>query len=812
MPKLPTYEKPPHPIVPLGARTTIHMMEAVEFLRWTVEKDQLEIANYLPQMKNDPFFLVAATGLGKTVAVPVHVLIRQIQRSGQAPQAKPRVWVIEPRIPIAIEQAEYMNHLWDEYRIKRSRSRTKTKPLFGCVTSASGRQNRDAPIQFVTTGIFELLAKEGSLDPINDRVIIDEAHVTVEQNPGVELGIALCRKAGITVDYMSATVDVRDLESALGVHTIIRADKTRNIIWKSNLQEPIDKVIDTLVQETLVSPNRDSGYFPAASYRHASEVIASAFETGRSHGMLVVVNSFNGDTSDVRKLTDRLRKAHPQIPVLHLAGDVVRDPRRQSSFKQRLREIEARQQNYVILATSVVEMGITFPTLDYVVTMDSGYDQETIGDVSFPVVAPLGVNSLLQRIGRVGRRRPGIAYISNEVGADYSSLDDTELNGKALAYEPIRYPLTSAPLMPLAYYAAQQKWENLDTWLTDLRLPSKIQESPDRMEFFREQFEKLEPLGITKDGTLTELGRRMEQWIGRADIAYASQLQKRLVEGASAAEVLFWIVATALSNTSVGSLKAQYGYFVDYDRTHTEVANRIDVWSGMSHEDIALFRVITQVAEVAPRHIWESASRTDLAASSFYKWSNWAGLDARKIMKAAQAVSDTLNLFAKINSDTPEYQLLFGRASSIDATAIRWREMYTQLPHAALSQQLASLAGTTTLALTHNDALQAFEWTDDKHGHQGVISQDDTPIHLAEKVVYTARVAPSRNARNDEASWRPVSLGIVHAHQAVPTKSTPSVAPAVDRESAPAKTTRATPSNPPQPVKKRSFLDRLFGR
>lgn len=112
--------------------------------------------------------------------------------------------------------------------------------------------------------------------------------------------------------------------------------------------------------------------------------------------MLIVVNSFNGDTSDTKNLTAKLQKHHPSLAVLHLASDVIRDPKREREFKQRLASIERRHENYIIIATSVVEMGITFPTLDYVVTMDSGYDQETIGDVSFPVVAPLGVNSLLQ--------------------------------------------------------------------------------------------------------------------------------------------------------------------------------------------------------------------------------------------------------------------------------------------------------------------------------------------------------------------------------------------------------------------------------
>lgn len=799
--KLPFYEKPDHPILSLGQNATVHMMEIIDFLKWTVDSDRLEIASYLPDMTDDSFFLVAATGLGKTVAVPVHVLIRQMQRTGQTRGQQPHVWVVEPRIPIAIEQSQYMNALWDEYRLKRSRSRSKTKPLFGCITSASGKVNPDAPIQFVTTGIFELLAREGSLDPLNDRIIIDEAHVTVEQNPGVELGIALCRKAGVTVDYMSATVDVTGLEETLGVGSVIRADKARNIIWKSNLLKPIDEAIVDLVQNTLITPRRDSAYYPPSTYKHAKEVVDSALEPGRSHGMLIVVNSFNGDTSDTRKLTDKLRKSHPHLPVLHLASDVIRDPRRQARFKSRLAGIERQHENYIIIATSVVEMGITFPSLDYVVTMDAGYDQETIGDVSFPVVAPLGVNALLQRIGRVGRRRPGIAYISNEVGADYSSLEDTELNGSALAYEPIRYPLSSAPLMPLAYYGAQQEWNDLDTWLTDLKLPSRIQESADRMEYFHEQFEKLELLGITENGKLTELGKRMEQWIGRADIAYATHLQRRLSDGASREEVLFWIVATALSNTSVNSLKAQYGHFVDYNDSHKTVANRIDIWSGTHHEDLAIFQAIVHISELAPQYFWSRTARTELNGFSFYRWSNWAGLDARKFIKASQAILDTFRLFVKVNGASPEFASLFGEKSSLNAERIDWTGVYKALPVSSILTQLMNLPGTTTLKLVYNDALQAFEWTDGEHGHVGVLSQDDTPIELKDGTTYSARITPSRETRGDEASWRVASLGMPMATKAPARTSTHKAPPPAP-----------LPASSPQKPVKNSFLDRLFGR
>lgn len=59
---------------------------------------------------------------------------------------------------IAIEQMNYMNKLYREYLETQGTLEEGDNPvLFGCITSASGRRNPNAPIMFVTTGIIALL-------------------------------------------------------------------------------------------------------------------------------------------------------------------------------------------------------------------------------------------------------------------------------------------------------------------------------------------------------------------------------------------------------------------------------------------------------------------------------------------------------------------------------------------------------------------------------------------------------------------------------------------------------------------------------
>lgn len=760
--RVPFYDKTQYSRFPISATVHIHMMEVVDFLKWVLNRDKLEIADYLDRMGQDPFFLVAATGLGKTVGVPIHMLIRQIQRAGRSPHPEPRVWVVEPRIPIAVGQAAFMNMLWKDY--SSSKGKKNVPPLFGCITSSSGNVNPEAPVKFVTTGIFELMTKDDQLNPERDRVVIDEAHVAIEQNPGVELGIALARRAGITVDYMSATVDMAGLSESLGVANIINADKQRFVVWRHNLLNSAAKSLTDLVGKTLISPDLSSEYFPQlGEFHQAAEVRAAVTEAGRSHGMLVVVNSFAGEFSDTQRLAQIIRKAHPGIPVLQLASEVIRDPRRMKEYEATLQRIERDKQNYIILATSVVEMGITFPTLDYVVTMDSGYEQETIGDTTFPVTAPLGVNSLLQRIGRVGRKRPGIAYIANEVGADYAELDDDELNAKqTLVYEPITFPLAASSLMPLAYYVCKQGWQDIDARLVDLNLPSKLHESADRIVYLREQVAMLETLGLAHNNQLTPLGESMEKWIGQADLAYATQLQKCSEEGVNLPDIIFWIVATALSNTPLVTLRAKDDYFVDRDGSHSELPHSIDLWSHwIHHEDVAAFMLFAKAASSHPVVLFgNSAFRSDsIDMLEFEKWCGQTGVDARKLLQATKAVQETWKLFSRINGKTDWYRAAFGDVKSAMLGMMPWRMLRNTFPQSSTWTHLYAMPGNTSVHVTVSETTGGYVWTDTVHGREGLLSQDDTPLPLDQGGEYVARLVPGRKAKGDETVWRITHLG-----------------------------------------------------
>jgi hypothetical protein len=89
--------------------------------------------------------------------------------------------------------------------------------------------------------------------------------------------------------------------------------------------------------------------------------------------------------------------------VLRFASEVARDAHKRQEFERRILRVEAQNGRYVIVATNVIEMGLTFPSLDYVVTVDT----ELSARGGLLTATPLGVNAFFQRIGRVGRARAG---------------------------------------------------------------------------------------------------------------------------------------------------------------------------------------------------------------------------------------------------------------------------------------------------------------------------------------------------------------------------------------------------------------------
>lgn len=173
-----------------GASGTALSAEAIlEFLHDDLSAKGLRIGKFLSELDVDrPFFFVAATGLGKTVGVPLHLLAQRLRRGGAQ-----RVWVVVPTVLIATDTQRIREHLWREWW-RTTKRQGLCPPLYGCITRPKSA-GRNAPVLFVSTGIFALLARNGEFDSDRDTVIIDEAHKTLGA-----VGDELARRASHCAD------------------------------------------------------------------------------------------------------------------------------------------------------------------------------------------------------------------------------------------------------------------------------------------------------------------------------------------------------------------------------------------------------------------------------------------------------------------------------------------------------------------------------------------------------------------------------------------------------------------------------------
>lgn len=522
------------------ARYTAGM--AWSFLHGVLRNKKLSIAEHLDKFHRvSAFFLIAGTGLGKTVAMPIYLWFhamyftnwkRVLQHHDAIPvDTSPRIWVIEPKIAIVQDLHREMNREWSMW--KRKSENPSRENLFGCKTKTD-HQDLNAPIMFITTGIFAIYARKGMFKAGRDIILIDEAHETLESDPAVELGLGICRGLGMTVHYMSATVEHRDLPAQLGVKMITIPGK-RFPVWRHNLGRPIEECIVQLVESTLVYQRRESEYFPRGENEIEQSVLTAVMEQDRAKGMLVIVNSFSGKRSDAKKLERILRSSSCacDVEIGLLASEVRRDPERRAAYEDMIERWKREKCRYVLIATSVVEMGITLPDLDFIVTMDSTINDENKG--GFFERIPLRTNSLVQRMGRVGRLRPGIAYISREVEAPYTELDDQELNApNALHPEPIRFPFAAGSLDWIAYESLARSWSDseLEQKLKkEILLPSMIQDSEERRTALLQARQKFEICAAAEDEELTEDGQAIERWIGRIEPKYAIRIYRAICKG-----------------------------------------------------------------------------------------------------------------------------------------------------------------------------------------------------------------------------------------------------------------------------------------
>ena len=624
-----------------------------------MEEGNLGIADHLGRMRHDPFFLVAATGLGKTVVVPVHVWLRQCERTAPG-AAAPTTWIVEPRVLIAEDQARYMES--SVSKLLRARGSRDVPPIFGSIT-AKGSYNPKAPIKFVTTGVFTAKALSGDFSPETDRIVIDEAHETIAQNADVEIGISVARSSGIHIDYMSATVDTVSIPELLRVapQDVIVATNKRFPIFTVNASRTLADCLLDIVDATLVRRDRESPYVPPHGYPERDRILRDVFDgPPRSHALLVALNSITGPRSDLATARKLLAEAPPlvdgqPIDVLELSSKQTGSESEMARFDARRADIEKRNRPYIVLATSVIEMGVTIPALDFVVTMDSGFQSVLVGDRMVPQIAPLPFNSLKQRLGRVGRKRAGIGIITREVGASYTDFDVVTLNSDSIEFEPVRTPLATSRLDSLALYTIKQAWSTPREIADGIRTLGLASESAlltlDRLRDLVAERRVLLALGAGDTKGLTKLGVATEAWIGAGWLPYAFKLEQGWQDKSDIPSVMFWLVALATSESDLSSFLANNATIDELNDAGRPSGAGVGFVDNL-HSPLGRYDLLRAFYNTYARHVVADDGLQAVSAAateSLRRDCQELDLVEAQIFNAMRSISSLRNRFAKVH-------------------------------------------------------------------------------------------------------------------------------------------------------------------
>jgi hypothetical protein len=255
--------------------------------------------------------------------------------------------------------------------------------------------------------------------------------------------------------------------------------------------------------------------------------------------MLVVVNSHQSENSDTlryfRILEDYRRESSSSVAngleIRRLASPVLRNAVMREQFEAWKQQIERRASNgesprYVIIATNVVEMGVTFPSLDFVVSMDTEIVTEDGIEGAKIRKVPISVSALTQRAGRCGRRRPGMCFLTKEEDSigehlELSGLDAASLRLRLQQPEHLRPPLSMGSLDRIALLSFADRAASTGDWNLLEFLPSANAGYDNFIDRLGDTRQYLIESGLAHGNSLTSVGRQVLSLIQCGDIRFA---------------------------------------------------------------------------------------------------------------------------------------------------------------------------------------------------------------------------------------------------------------------------------------------------
>lgn len=435
------------------------------------EKKPLPILKYKEEiqkqiLENDSIIILGGTGSGKTSVTPS--FIRQLLKPGE------KLYITEPR-------------------------QVNTEELAGTVAKNEGvilgqevgfqhggnksfdKEGKQTDTLFMTERILvnRLLRGDRSLDQLA-YVMVDEVHV---QNADTEILLGLLKKeqerrknanpplTPLKIIAVSATADKEKLQRYFNTNKAVEVEKGE---WhKVNVEFSKDPI--------------SSEEIPSAAADKAQKILQSPLS---SKGDIVITVA---GTKEMQAVHDELTKkdlpANTQIIHLH----------RESSKKEKeeVGKVAASGERRIIIATNVIDTGVTINGLKYVINSGEKYEKsiEPATGLEYMAKVPQSKAECTQWEGRVGRTSNGFVY-------HMFTKDDYDKRPAYPKAEILRTDFTNKVLF----------LKNKGRDIKDLDLLSAItkKEKEDfdrRADFFEETLRRLEAL--TARGEITDIGTEM---------------------------------------------------------------------------------------------------------------------------------------------------------------------------------------------------------------------------------------------------------------------------------------------------------------
>jgi HrpA-like RNA helicase len=411
---------------------------------------------------NENFCLVAATGSGKTMVIGPAIKMT----TGR------KVIIRQPTRQIAWLVYSSLKKFWGDSLAIGIRTSEKTIGNFD-----------DNDITVVTDGVMR-----SALQDANEgiTVIFDEAHWMHEPTE-IELGIVKT--------YMNQGVDVK----CVLLSATIRPDNFLTYFENLNPEEKrvggiyIDMVCDKLLKGSEVNEIEQKQFMKCY---YAEGVLYSV----QKH-----ITHTNNQTA-INQFVDRIASDNKRGLVFLTTRNEVSQQKDSQERRMTNKDIAFEfchadrnideivnfvndNETSVLFSTVSMATSATLP-FDEVLIIDRGLESDWSGHIpSLKTNVPIDSNGIIQRAGRVGRTKPGVAFLNTMHKPDFdilagrfSSTEYIRTNWDDIQPEPIKPPLESLPLDMVVLTCAAFKMNLRDIDLLSNLVSGQIISAAKRME------------------------------------------------------------------------------------------------------------------------------------------------------------------------------------------------------------------------------------------------------------------------------------------------------------------------------------------